>query len=553
MPNLWTTTGRQLYESFSGPHTVDTEFNLKVEECKLVERNIANIQRLYRNFYKNTSGLKSFFEDVYSTFGACYENNSPYWSTVNEILIVHQEADMLYDILAENINRIYHVSSEWDKYFGEVRSHLKNRDESRFVYDHYDGKMERLVNKRNKKAHLGKTESARFLKSFERNDVKYRSAADNYIRMSMFSYKMMNELMEYRSRIVNPVLIQLVQEESKFFTAIGQLFSRLQNIQQTLQTVDSGIQRQPCLYDPTKFIRGRNLVSKIDVHTLNPESHNLMEGKKSFFSDQVYNTNDFTYNPKFQNMKSYDVNPNLTNVHGINTTLNNSQFNNMSTMQAMNTQPIVNQQTNTSNLNNPQLNTQNTIISGVPQNQPISSNYQQPIVPGYQQPMPRMNHLQNYKSNNTLNTYTTTTFDDDEDLSADSDDEEMLKKMKQLNMAAYNLTPDVYGTSSNYGYQGTAPQYFNDNQNKDNITVTVKVDENSSGHNTQQQGQYQGQIGGNQSYNPQQVSNQNYQNYNYQHPGVNISNLSAQGQDQTTSSNNDQVKVDVKVNNNTSN
>lgn len=102
------------------------------------------------------------------------------------------------------------MCNEWDKYFGEVKAHLRTRDGLRMTYDHYDRKMEHLHSRRTKKGRKGKNESNRFLKSWERNDVKYRAAADNYARISTFSYKMMHELMEYRARIVNPALIQVI-------------------------------------------------------------------------------------------------------------------------------------------------------------------------------------------------------------------------------------------------------------------------------------------------------------------------------------------------------
>lgn len=39
------------------PHkTHDPEFNLKVEECRIVEQNINNVQRMFRNFYRSTGG-----------------------------------------------------------------------------------------------------------------------------------------------------------------------------------------------------------------------------------------------------------------------------------------------------------------------------------------------------------------------------------------------------------------------------------------------------------------------------------------------------------------
>ena len=104
MPNFWSSTTRQIYEAFAGPGTIDTEFNLKVEELKMAEKNIENIQKLFRNFNSDTRGVKKWYQDIYSSYAACYTNNTPYYSIVNEIMMVHQELEHLYDIFVKYIN-----------------------------------------------------------------------------------------------------------------------------------------------------------------------------------------------------------------------------------------------------------------------------------------------------------------------------------------------------------------------------------------------------------------------------------------------------------------
>ena len=70
MPNFWSSTTRQIYEAFSGPHTIDNEFNLKVEEMKMAESNILNIQKQFRNFNKDTNGLKLWLQNFTTAFSS---------------------------------------------------------------------------------------------------------------------------------------------------------------------------------------------------------------------------------------------------------------------------------------------------------------------------------------------------------------------------------------------------------------------------------------------------------------------------------------------------
>jgi len=288
MPNFLSSTWNHIYEAFTGPKTVDEEFDLKLEECKMVERNIHNIQRLFREHSLKVSGMREWLVDFYSSIGAIYDNNSPLYPVVNEILLVHQELERLLFRLSENINTINLASNEWDKYFAEVRGHQKLRIEHRFVYDHYDRKMERLVQRRNKMISKGKeAESPRFVKLFERNDLKYRSAAENFGKVSMYIYQRMCDLLDYKTKFVNPILIQLVNQEVQYYNACAQLMSRLTNIQQRFMEVEGQVQRQPITYDPFKYIRGRNLVGKIDLFNYNPHDISLIDTKRSLLQTNV--------------------------------------------------------------------------------------------------------------------------------------------------------------------------------------------------------------------------------------------------------------------------
>jgi ribonucleotide reductase beta subunit family protein with ferritin-like domain len=58
MPNLFSTAYQKICETFSGPRTIDTEFNAKVEEMKVLERSLLQIKSIFPNFPRNTQGKK---------------------------------------------------------------------------------------------------------------------------------------------------------------------------------------------------------------------------------------------------------------------------------------------------------------------------------------------------------------------------------------------------------------------------------------------------------------------------------------------------------------
>jgi len=266
---------------------------LKVEELKMAEINVKKVQTLYHNFATHTKGWKTWLQDFYSSYGACYGNDSPYYPTINEILMVHQELEKLYDIFAENVSRINVSIEEWNKYFAEAKTHLKTRDKYRFRHDHYDDKMSKLVKDRDKRHTSGRREGPKFLQRFERNDVKYRNAAENYARMSKYSYDMMCDVLEYKTKFLNPSLIQLTTQELEYYTACSRLLAKLGDLQQRFNDMNMSERVNRVNYDPFKFIRGKSLISttggKVDPNM------RLLDEKTSLFKERTEQTGGFRY------------------------------------------------------------------------------------------------------------------------------------------------------------------------------------------------------------------------------------------------------------------
>jgi hypothetical protein len=59
MPNLWSLTYQKICETFSGPRTIDIEFDAKVEEMKNLEKSLIQIKSIFPNFARNTQGINN--------------------------------------------------------------------------------------------------------------------------------------------------------------------------------------------------------------------------------------------------------------------------------------------------------------------------------------------------------------------------------------------------------------------------------------------------------------------------------------------------------------
>jgi hypothetical protein len=168
MPNIWTTYTQKIYEAFNGPRTKDTEFDIKVEELKACERSLSCVKTIFLNFFNNTRGFKQLNKEVYMNLILCYPENSPYYPIICEICKIHQEAEVIYDGMADQINMIGQKTSEWNANFEDIKKHIAIRAEYRRTYDHYDEKMEKLVKIRNEKLQRGQQENVKDMEAFER-------------------------------------------------------------------------------------------------------------------------------------------------------------------------------------------------------------------------------------------------------------------------------------------------------------------------------------------------------------------------------------------------
>ena len=309
MPNKWTKATQAIYEFFNGPRTVDTEFNLKVEELNSIMNSMKTITTIIKNFPNQTMGLKNFCESIYNNLKESYKGNSIYIPFIIDVCDSHKKIETSYLNLCENINKIQKGNLEWKNKFDEVQNSLINREEARKVYDHYDEKMEKLVKDRNNKLSKGENEDIKDIEKFERNDGKYKKAASDFIQMSNYSYRIIQDLLDYRYQILNPIICNLVNEEKIFFDSCSNFFSKFGNVTQKMEGLNKGFQKSPINYDGAKYCRASRL-----LQGLNPSSLPQIKKKEkySYENYQNRNNNNNNYNQINNNVNNIISNKNNT-------------------------------------------------------------------------------------------------------------------------------------------------------------------------------------------------------------------------------------------------
>lgn len=168
MPNFWTKTTQSLYEAFKGPRTVDTEYNNKVAELKGIVNQMKLISNTVKSFPQKLLGFKDFCSDICQNTLRCYPSEIIYHETITEIAEAHKKMIEKYQSCSQVLGGLSIASTEWNKIFTEVKDCIKKREEARKIHDHYDKKMEGLVQERNEKLDKNQNETNEEIKKFDR-------------------------------------------------------------------------------------------------------------------------------------------------------------------------------------------------------------------------------------------------------------------------------------------------------------------------------------------------------------------------------------------------
>jgi hypothetical protein len=98
MPSIWSNAKQAIMEILTGPRTVDTEFNDKLNELKDMVHTVENIIRIYHNFHYHTEGLKKVSVDI-SCLKLIYPESNPYSNIINDLINSFKHLEDNYDKL----------------------------------------------------------------------------------------------------------------------------------------------------------------------------------------------------------------------------------------------------------------------------------------------------------------------------------------------------------------------------------------------------------------------------------------------------------------------
>lgn len=272
MPNIWTKSAQKLAEAFAGPRTKDVEFDKKVEEVKNLEKGVIEFRNLLKNFQQYTTGFKTFAKDFKTCLSLIYDESEDY-SKIKEVAVgFHSHIDSNYLEFINSINNVYLKTSEWVYDFNSVKLLLEKRQEARKEFDHYDEKLEKIYKTREEKLRKGESITAKDVEYYERvshkyklqNEKKYKISTDSYIAVCHEAYELMHNVYFDRFKQYNPSIMQVIQEERKFYENIGNVLKKADILESKVIEMDRKLKLPQNTYDPCKYIRGGNIVQAED-------------------------------------------------------------------------------------------------------------------------------------------------------------------------------------------------------------------------------------------------------------------------------------------------
>ena len=327
MPNFWSTMLQQAYECFNGPRTVDYEFEKKAQELKLVKEKVYQVKSIITTFPERTGGIQAVCDDIYNTVSLAFDKDKCYYGFADDVCNAHKALGNAYSNCQTLIVKLAADTAKWDASFGEVEALIKKRAEARKIYDHYDEKMEKLVKERNEKLAKGRKESVKDCELFERNEDKFRKAAQEYISSSNTAYYKIQELLDFRYKMIIPVLADFIESERVFFNKGAQILNYFNNIQPRIQQLHLGFQKTPINYDAVDYLRGRHIIGR-EVEMAKGQQLYMQKGVIMGGKPKPTLTIESSYKPQPSGMPMNNQMQNPYNNNNINNGYNQNPYNN---------------------------------------------------------------------------------------------------------------------------------------------------------------------------------------------------------------------------------
>ena len=272
MPKFWRRGLQFLGEKLGGEITEDKDFEKLLLQVDNTEKGFSSFRSVMQNFNTYMEKFPKFFNDIANALKLIY-SNTPYYPFIEEFLIKQQILEVHFEDMNKLLIKLCSRSSEWDKIFEEGKKQLVERENKRKEYDHYEKKLLKLKDSKDKK-------------KIERNEEKYTKAASEYVEISEKIFNQLEGSLKLGWELANPVVTDFILGEVKLLDGINNTMSYFKDNIKRFSQIDLNINNpyinmKQTNYDPIKYIKGKELIRRVSASRKIPYnlSINLNDGK----------------------------------------------------------------------------------------------------------------------------------------------------------------------------------------------------------------------------------------------------------------------------------
>ena len=272
MPKFWRRGLQYLGEKLGGEITEDKDFEKLLLQVDNTEKGFSSFRSVMQNFNTYMEKFPKFFKDIASALQLIY-SNTPYYPFIEEFLIKQELLEVHFEDMNKLLIKLCSRSSEWDKIFEDGKKQLVERENKRKEYDHYEKKLLKIKDSKDKK-------------KIERNEEKYTKAASEYVEISEKIFNQLDGSLKLGWELANPVVTDFIMGEVKMLDGISETMSYFKENIKRFSQIDLNINNpyvnmKQSNYDPVKYIKGKDLIRRVSVSRKIPFnlSNNLNDGK----------------------------------------------------------------------------------------------------------------------------------------------------------------------------------------------------------------------------------------------------------------------------------
>lgn len=107
---------------------------------------------------------------------------------------------------------------------------LKEKDDARKNYDHYEKKMLQLIEEKAKLERKGSKASVTFMEKIQRNEEKFIKAKNEYLTKAVNAFDHLEAKIKDRFQLTSDILLRLYTVESKIYKEFNENFSKHENL-----------------------------------------------------------------------------------------------------------------------------------------------------------------------------------------------------------------------------------------------------------------------------------------------------------------------------------